>query len=98
MIFLKTLNPAYPLSGLLSFPWAGERNGRGVSRRRLPSVDVLGQEGGSARGCPEAVALPELELTIRLGKPGVPRTAFLRGEMIPLEIEVANRKGLFGGT
>ena len=98
-IFLKTLNPACPLSGLLSFP----HYVKGASDVRvLEDVYRLSLFFGTKVDVPlppkDETVQPDLEMALTLGGAGKPRTAFLRGERVPVHVEVTNRIELLGGV
>lgn len=84
-IFLKTLNPHYPLSGLISFPMQIE----GKNQALLNDIYRLSLYLGTEVKVPEINMPAEKKKEIELSNI-MKRSVFMRGEDILMDIEVVN--------
>lgn len=98
LIFLKTLNPEYPLSGLLSFPI--KLRGDELNVPLLTDIYKAANYWGKPVAVPavEVAAKPQppLEIVVRLGETG-DRRVYLPGEEITGLVSLANRLDAVAG-
>ena len=89
-VFLKTVNPQYPLSGLLSFPLFVKKD----DQRLLEDVYRLSLYLGKIIPTPNVparkISKPELAIKIRTAENSV-RTAFMRGEKFNIQLSGDNK-------
>ena len=98
LIFLKTLNPEYPLSGVLSFPI--KLRADEVNLPLLTDIYKAANYWGKPVKVPEVTAavkaLPDLEVSVSLGDGGT-RSVYLPEERISGLVTVTNRKPALAG-
>lgn len=95
--FLKTINPEYPLSGLVSFPIIVDAKNTLMMDEILRAALFVGKPVQLPPAVERKIVVPDIELTFKLGG-DLPRQAFLRGERIPVSVTVINRKEPFTGN
>lgn len=99
LIFLKTLNPEYPLSGLLSFPI--KLRADEINLPLLADIYKAANYWGQPVTVPEVAAdkqtLPDLELSVKLGETGS-RSVYLPEDPIAGLVSITNRKEPLSGT